>query len=301
MLTLRQIEIVRAVMVAGSIAGAARLLNIAQPGVSRTMKHLETSLGIRLFTRKGGRYVPAPEARHVFAQLQDVHHKLEDLQFAIGQLERGRDVELAIGSVPSIANVMVPRAIAELRRRYPDLRIDIDIIKLEDAIDYLMLARGELAVMSYRFDHPAILFEPLARGHLVCVAPLGHPLAERSVVTAAEMVAYPLIGIDPNDPYGGIMAGIFTRQKLAYDIVIRARFGTTVLALVRQGLGIAVLDAFTVAATRPDDVAIIPIAEPTDFQAYVARRADYALSSFAEAFFLQLKKVMKEAMERPTN
>lgn len=296
MLTLRQIEIVRAVMVAGSIAGAAWLLNIAQPGISRTMKHLESSLGIRLFARKGGRYVPAPEARDVFGRLQDVHAKLEDLQSAIRQLGRGRDVELAIGSVPSIANVMVPRAIAELRKRYPDLRIDIDLIKIEDAIDYLMLARGELAVMSYRFDHPAILFEPLARGHLACVAPLGHPLAARKVVAAADMVAYPLIGIDPNDPYGGIMAGIFTRQSLSYDIGIRARFGTTVLALVRQGLGIAVLDAFTVAATRSDDVAIIPIAEPTDFQTYVARRADHALSSFAEAFVTQLRRIMRDAM-----
>ena len=57
MLTLRQIEVIRAVMVAGSVAGAARMLNVAQPGVSRTMKHLETVLGIKLFVRKGGRYV----------------------------------------------------------------------------------------------------------------------------------------------------------------------------------------------------------------------------------------------------
>ena len=68
MLTLRQIEIVRAVMVAGSIAGAARLLNIAQPGVSRTMKHLETTLGIKLFVKKAGRYVPTSEARDIFTQ-----------------------------------------------------------------------------------------------------------------------------------------------------------------------------------------------------------------------------------------
>jgi len=56
-LTLRQIEVVRAVMVSGSIAGAARLLNVAQPGVSRTIKHLDSVLGIKLFMRQGGRFV----------------------------------------------------------------------------------------------------------------------------------------------------------------------------------------------------------------------------------------------------
>lgn len=63
MLTLRQIEVIRAIMLAGTIAGAARLLNVAQPGISRTMKHLETTLGIKLFVRRGGRYIPSPEAR----------------------------------------------------------------------------------------------------------------------------------------------------------------------------------------------------------------------------------------------
>jgi DNA-binding transcriptional LysR family regulator len=292
MLTLRQIEIVRAVMVTGTIAGAARLLNVAQPGVSRAMKHLESSLGIKLFTRKGGRYVPSPEARDVFGQLQEVHTKLENLQFSIGQLERGRGVELSFGSVPSIANVMAPRAIAAVRRRYPDIRVEIDIIKIEDAIDYLMLAKGEFALMSYRFDHPAIAFEPLARGHLVCIVAPGHPFAAREAVSAAEIARCPLIGIDPNDPYGSIMAGIFSRQGLDYDITIRARFGTTVMALVKQDLGVAVIDAFTVADIDRRDIAVVPIAEPTEFQTYVARRMDSDPSSFAEDFVRRLRQIM---------
>ncbi|MCT7374190.1 LysR family transcriptional regulator [Chelativorans salis] len=294
MLTLRQIEVVRAVMVAGTIAGAARLLNVAQPGISRTMKHMEASLGIKLFIRKGGRYVPSPEAVNVFGQLQEVHKKIEDLQFTIGQLERGRGVELSFGSVPSIANVMVPRAIAATKHRYPDIRIDIDILKIEDAIDYLMLGRGEFAAMSYRFDHPSILFEPLAKGHLVCIAGPDHPFASRPVVAAAEIAGCPLIGIDPNDPYGGIMAGIFARENLDYEITIRARFGTTVLALIKQGLGVAVIDAFTVADMNRSEIAVVPIAEPTEFQTYIARRGDVALSSFAESLIRDLRQIMNE-------
>jgi DNA-binding transcriptional LysR family regulator len=43
MLTLRQIEVIRAIMVAGTVGGAARLLNVSSPGISRVMKHAETS------------------------------------------------------------------------------------------------------------------------------------------------------------------------------------------------------------------------------------------------------------------
>ena len=55
MLTLRQIEVIRAIMVTGSIAGAARLLKVSAPGISRLMKYSEDSLGVRLFDRRAGR------------------------------------------------------------------------------------------------------------------------------------------------------------------------------------------------------------------------------------------------------
>ncbi|RVJ85150.1 LysR family transcriptional regulator [Sinorhizobium medicae] len=299
-LTLRQIEVIRAVMIAGTIAGAARLMNVAQPGVSRTMKHIESALGIKLFVRKAGRYVPTAEARNVFAQLQEVHRKVDDLQFSIGQLERGRGVELALGSVPSIANAMVPQAIATLMRRHPDIRINFDILRIEEAIDYLLLGKGELVAMSYHLSHPSITFEPLSRGHLVCIAAREHPIAERTSISAREIAGHPLIGLDPRDPYGAIIAGIFESEGLEYHTPIRARFGTTVCALVRRNLGIAVVDAFTVGDMTDQELAVIPIDEETGFQTYVAYRADTVLSSYAERFVKTLRRVMNESVRRST-
>ncbi|MBP0617693.1 LysR family transcriptional regulator [Jiella mangrovi] len=292
MLTLKQIEIVRAVMVSGSIAGAARLLNVSQPGISRAMKHIEGSLGIRLFNREAGRYVPAPEAGAIFSQIQEIHQQVANLQEAVGRLERGKEVELRIGSVPSIAQGMMPRAIAALRRRYADLRMNVEILKIEEAIDYILIGRGECVAMSYRLDHPSIRFEPLASGHLVCVTPTGHPLAQRRSVSAREIVAHPLIGIEPTDPYGRIMAEIFERESLPYDVIIKARFGSTVAALVAQGLGIAVLDVFTAADLPRDRLAVVPIAENTRFETFVASRAGAVLSSFAQRFVEDLGREM---------
>jgi DNA-binding transcriptional LysR family regulator len=48
MLTLRQIEIICAIMVTGMVAGAARLLNVSSPGISRDMKHAEAASGVKL-------------------------------------------------------------------------------------------------------------------------------------------------------------------------------------------------------------------------------------------------------------
>lgn len=296
MLTLRQIEVIRAIMITGTISGAAKLLNVSAPGISRLMKHTERTLRLKLFERRHGRYVPTPEANDIFEQINGVYKKVDDLHYTLGRIERGGGIELRIGSVPSICHVMVPRAIERLRRKHPDLRLDINILKIEEALDYLLLGKGEIAAMSYRLDHPGIDFVPLAMGELLCIVPEGHALAGRDRVAAAEIVAHPLIGIDPTDPYGRVMSEIFERQGLAYDMIIKARFGTTVCSLVRAGLGIAIIDQFTVAHGSMQGIATIPIAEPTQFQTYVAIKNDKAPSLYAETFVSLLREEMNAVL-----
>ncbi len=292
MLTLRQIEVIRAIMVTGTIVGAARLLNVSAPGISRLMKYTEQAIGLRLFDRRSGRYTPAPVANAIFEQINATFKKVEDLQFTIANVKRGRSQWLRIGSVPSIANVMVPRAIQQVRRKYANLLIDINILKIEEAIDYLLLDKGDVVAMSYRFDHPSVEFEPLATGELFCIVPLDHVLARRKSISAAEIVRHPLIGIDPADPYGGIMAEIFERQRLTYEIPIKARFGTTVCALVKAGLGIAVIDQFTIAHDGVPGVKVLRIEEPTTFQTYVATKAGRPATTFARNFIELLRREM---------
>ena len=299
MLTLRQIEVIRAILVTGTIAGAAKLLNVSSPGISRLMKYTEDTLGVRLFNRRHGRYVPTPEASSIFDLLDSVYRKVEDLQFAIGRLGRGEGRELSVASVPSIANVMVPRALERLRERFPELAIDINILKIEEAIDYLLLGRGEVVAVSSRLDHATIDFAPLAAGRLVCIVPADGELARRTSISPREIAPHPLIGIDPNDPYGRVMTEIFRREGLTYRMDIRARFGTMVASLVAAGLGIAIIDEFTMAGGGIGGVKCLELEAESRFQTYAAYRNDIALSVYGEAFIDFLRTEMTRASAAP--
>jgi len=220
-------------MVAGTVNGAAELLNVSAPGVSRVMNHAESQLGIRLFTRRRGRFIPTREAKSVFSQLNEVFHKVADLQYAVDRLKQGETAVFAFASVPSIAQFILPHAVRRLRQEFPELRMDINILKIEEAIDYLLLKKGEVVAMSYKLDHPGLISHPLAVGSLVAIVPEEHELTEPGPVSLAELARYPLIGIDPADPYGSIMAAAFEEAGLALDLSIQARFAQTVHALVR--------------------------------------------------------------------
>ena len=289
-LTLRQVEVIRAVTMAGTIAGAAELLNVSAPGISRMIKHAEESLGVRLFERKAGVFIPATEAETVFNQIHQVYEKVAGLTDALASLKRGREAELAFASAPSIAQFLVAQAMRHVRRRFPELYIDLNVLKIEETVDYLLLERGEFIAMSSPFPHPSLESRPLGIGELVVIVPEDHPLAAAGGPVSIRRVAEEqLIGVDASDPYGAITSEPFLRAGLTRRLSIRARFAQTVVSLVRHGLGVAVIDEFSVAGVYMPGMVRLALEERVEIPVFVTQKAGRTLSSFAEYTIARLR------------
>ncbi len=299
-LTLRQIEVIRAVMIAGSIQGAASLLNVSAPGISRLVKHTEDTLGVRLFERKAGVFLPAAEAQTIFSMIHQVHRQIEHLNDAVHSLRKGEEMTLSFASAPSIAQFIAARVIRSIRHRFPDLNIDLNILKIEETLDYLLVERGEFVIMSSPSNNPAVEAVPLVEGRLVAIVPEGHRLAARPAISIHDLVDEPVIGVDPNDPYGAVLASPFRAAGIEPTYAMRGRFAQTVVSLVRHGLGVAVIDEFSVAEVYMPGLVRRPLVEPCSITAYVLTRRGRALSSFAEFAVERFRRELAGARQRET-
>lgn len=297
-MTLRQVEVIRAVMMAGTIQGAAKLLNVSAPGISRLVKYTESSLGIRLFERKGGLFVPSAEAEAIFEMIHQVYRQMENLNGAVGALRKGEDVRLSFASAPSIAQFIAARAIRGVRQRFPDLFIDLNILKIEETTDYLLLDRGEFVIMSSAVDNPALSCEPLARGRLVAIVPDGHRLASKPKISVHDLAAEDFVGVHPDDPYGAALAKPFRDAGITPRYTMRGRFAQTVVSLVRHGLGVAVIDEFSVAEVYMPGLTRRPLAESAGITAWVLTRKGRQLSSFAEYAIDRFRRELAQAVAR---
>lgn len=297
-MTLRQVEVIRAVMMAGTIQGAAKLLNVSAPGISRLVKYTESSLGIRLFERKGGLFVPSSEAEAIFEMIHQVYRQMENLNGAVGALRKGEDVRLSFASAPSIAQFIAARAIRGVRQRFPDLFIDLNILKIEETTDYLLLDKGEFVIMSSAVENPALTCEPLARGRLVAIVPDGHPLAGKATISVHDLAAEDFVGVHPDDPYGAALAQPFRDAGITPHYTMRGRFAQTVVSLVRHGLGVAVIDEFSVAEVYLPGVTRRPLTESAGITAWVLTRKGRHLSSFAEYAIDRFRRELAQAVAR---
>lgn len=297
-LTLRQVEVIRAVMMTGTINGAAEFLNVSAPGISRLVKHTEDSLGVRLFERKAGLFVPAVEATPVFEQIHQIYEKMSGLSFALARLKRGADSNLVFAAMPSIAQFLAPRAVLQVRKRFPELYIDLNVLKIEETVDYLLLERGEFVATSYRFEHPSLEFQPLGEGGLVVILPKAHRLAEARILSVRDIADEPLVGVDGSDPYGQITARPFAMAGLERRLSVKARFAQTVVSLVGHGLGVAIIDEFSIAGVQMPGLARIPLAETVPVSLFVAQKAGRVRSSFADYAVAQLRSELRQAVAR---
>ncbi|MBE2262000.1 MAG: LysR family transcriptional regulator [Burkholderiaceae bacterium] len=296
---LRHIEVFNAILLTGSVSGAARLLNVTQPAVSRILKHAEIQLGFTLFERTKGRLTPTSEALTLAPHIDRLFVQLDEVQRLAGNLRSGRGGgALRILTVLALSYEVLPRAIKLFRQRHADVSISIEAQHSAQVVSSLVLQEADVGFVFSAASHPALNQEPVAEGRIVCVAPAGllpDLLVSRGWVDLADLASLPVIGLDGRDPVGSNLAQAFRAAEVGLVHAITVQTYHAALALAHHGLGVALVDGCTALSadlTRMVVLALEPIV-PVPIQALHPTQvpASLVMRSFVDC----VKQVLAEA------
>lgn len=292
-ITLRQVEVIRALMLRGTITGAAEFLNVTPPGISRLIKNTEQQLGIRLFERRGGVFLPAKEAKLFFEQVKEVYRGVENLGVAIDAIKIGDGANLSFAAAPSVAAYVTPKAVRRVCDIYPQLYVDHNIVKFEEAAEYVMLEQGEFALMTSPVIYPGLQVERIGSVPVKAVLPADHRLANQDAISVVELAQEAIIGVSPADPYGSQLIQPFIDAQLDIRYSTRGRFPQTVVSLVKEGLGVALLDGLSVLGETDTRIVIKPLIEKHTTSVYTYVKSGRSVSSFAQATIEEVTKIIQ--------
>jgi DNA-binding transcriptional LysR family regulator len=246
---LRHIEVFHAIMQVGTISGAAQVLHISQPAVTKVLQHCELQLGMPLFERVRGKLYPKPEAHRLFAETEKLHRDLQGIRRLAASL-KGHAVEtIRLVSTPTIAISVLPQAMSAWRRDFPGTRCELATHHTSEIVNMLRLGEADLALSLQDPRHPGIVAEPLAQGMMTVIAPSGTWRDEElAQPLTAEGLVGELIGYADNDPLGELVVQACEAQDV--QPVFRTVVQTYQIArsLVEAGGGMAVVDPFTAAS-----------------------------------------------------
>ncbi|MGC9368453.1 MAG: hydrogen peroxide-inducible genes activator [Paracoccaceae bacterium] len=291
--TLRQLRFLVALADELHFGRAAEACHVTQSTLSNGLKELEGLLGAQLAERTKRSVLMTPlgediaeRARAMLAEAQDI----VDLAQRQAGLLSG---PLRLGTIPTVGPFLLPRALPELRERFPGLQLYLREELTEQLIKGLRAGRLDAILIARPFDIGDLEFETLFEdGYQLATAP-GHPLAGRKVLAGPDLAGENLLLLERGHCLQRHALSAFPEAGARQDETFAATSLATLVAMVEEGLGITLLPqlAIDAGAARHADLSLVPLRGACPRHVVLAWRR----SSARTEEFRQLAEALREA------
>jgi DNA-binding transcriptional LysR family regulator len=268
-LTHRQIDVFRAVMHSGQATRAAALLHTSQPTISRELARLEQVLGMALFDRVAGRLQPTARA---LALLQEVERSYIGLDRIAATAQGLRDFaqgRLAVACLPALAHALLPDAVRRFCTQWPQAGVALTPQDSPLLEAWLSEQRFDLGLTELAQAPPGTTATRLLHVDEVAVLPQGHALLDRRRLRLKDFEGQPFISFAPADPYRQQVDALFAAAGVQRRLHVEAGSAAAACALVRQGLGLAIVNPLTAWDWRGQGLHVRPLAFSVPFEVSV--------------------------------
>lgn len=271
---LRHIEIFQAICQTGSVSGAAQLLHVSQPAVTKVLQHAEQQLGFPLFLRIRGKLQATPEALELEREVDKVMESLQGVRRLAQSLRCEPGLSLRIGATPALALSLLPQAIHEWTQRHPDIACELSSAHSRELIQNLLMREIDVALTLQQPDHPGIKAQALAIGVMVVLAPAGYwPLQdEGKPLPLVALAGAPLIGLSSADPLSARLDNYLKAVEPPPRVSITVQTYALAREMVESGAGLAVIDPFTALGASRETTSIRLLAPALPITLYAVTR-----------------------------
>ena len=216
-LKLRDLDILMAVIEAGSMGKAAERLGTFQPSISKAIVDLEHALGVRLLDRRPQGVAPTPYALALAARSRAAFNELKQGVQDVENLADPTAGELHIAGSEPIIGGLFSAVIDGLSRQYPRFVFRVRQT-FTDLREYRALREREVEFIVGRIPRleteDDLQVETLFADPLVVAAGVTNRWARRRSIRLAELIGEPWVVAPPDQYIGSLHAGLFRANGL---------------------------------------------------------------------------------------
>ena len=243
---MRHLRLVRTLAAEGTLTAAGKKLYLSQSALSHQLREIEDELGVQLFQRAKRRMVLTPAGRRVLDSADVVLVELANARDDITRMSTGERGTLRVSACRSAGFHWLPKVLKPFKKSFPGVEVSIDAAPSHDPIGLLTSNTADIAIVNLKSDQQGIVYLKLFDDTIVTVVRHDHPWADRAQLAARDFAEAHLITYDL--PLEDVE---FNRQILApagVEPKSLTRVPTTdaIVELVRAGMGVAVLNRWTV-------------------------------------------------------
>ena len=262
---------------------AAERSNLSQSAFSMLIQKLESAVGAQLVERDTRNVTLTPEGE-LFVEVAQALVSEFDAAFAnLNDYIARRKGRVAIAALPSLAANGMPAVIAEYKRRYPGITVQLFDALSDQCLALLNAGSVDLALTAPVGSLSEFVATPLCDDPFYLVCRHDHPLAQHARIALSDLEGCDLIYLAKATSVRQHV-DLLTRDIAVNHSGLEVEHLATMAGLIAHGLGVALLPALTLFQFRHLELAAIPLdtrqaARPV----LIVRHQDRPLSVAAQA------------------
>lgn len=293
-MTLRNIKIyqLRALVAVAehqNFSQAALELNVSQSGISHAIASLEEELGVQLLHR--GRYGAkvTPVGEQIVKHAESIFSCVSDI-VSTAQHAKGLDGgNVRVATFRSLATNVIPEILVQFRTQFPNIKVTIaeyeEATELEQALHQ---GNADISLSDLLNPSEFDCFELLRDEYVALLPPNTEMDNDMEKLTWEQLATFPLI-LPNSQSCSKHINPYVQKQEIPLEVAYRIRGDSTIISLVKQGLGAAILPRLA-AEPIPETIHACNLPIPLERVIHVAMCKDAMHTPATYAFLETLKK-----------
>lgn len=243
-MNLRSLRLFRRIVITGSLAEASNDLNVSVSAASRLLALLEAELKLPLFSRAKRRLELTEEGDLFYRQVEHILRGLDELGQVSNDIRKRTRERLSLVTAAPIAMGLISPTLAAMRRQAQDFECLINVETRFDIESKVAARAYNLGIISLPIENAIVdlAIEPFLESRLEVAMPVGHPLAERREIDVETLASQPLVALTVGQRWRERLDEVFATGSLQPRIEIETTSTPVVMQLVREGIGLTVVD-----------------------------------------------------------
>ncbi len=274
-----------------SFRAAADALFISAPALSRRIERLETALDTRLLERTTRRVTLTAVGRQFLEHARQILDHLDLAAQHITDTAALRKGVVTVACIPSVAQQLLPGALVEFAKLYPDVRVKVADEGAQEVLAQVVGGTADFGLNFMGAQEPGLDFLALCREtYLLAVRP-DHPLARRSAIAWSELVDEKLISVSRGSGNRLLIDNALSRLSHRPVAFHEVNHVATLIQLVQAGLGVGAVPSLSLNDPSRLGVVGIPLIKPAIHRMLgLISRREQPLSPSAAALYALLRK-----------
>ena len=240
---LRHLRYFVAVVEQRTFRAAALRLHVSQPPLTRQIQQLEEALGVKLLERSARGADPTAAGKVFYAEARNLLALAEQAAERTRMAGDGRLGRIDIGVFGSAVLGAIPKIVQRFRQTHPHVELVLHSLDRLGQVKALRERRIAVGFNRYFAEEPDLSWEVIQTEHMFVVLPVQHPLADREVLSLAEIGKEPLI-LYPRTPRPGFidqMMRMFHLRRITPHVGQEVDDMVTAVGLVASGFGLSLV------------------------------------------------------------